>query len=335
MEQGNAIDREAAQWVARGHAGLSASEQAAFETWRAADPRHSGSYLRALAIEKLAVQAAQGELPVPVSAPVATAADAVARPSRRRFMAGAMAAGVAAIAGLSTHMLSGAARIAAERGEIRNVALSDGSAAILNSGSTIAVAMQPDRRVINLVTGDAWFDVAHDKARPFEVRHGAFRVRAVGTAFQVSARADGMEVTVTEGRVAVLQDGRDASIATLSAGDRLTVGKAGLAKERLDATRIQQHLAWQQGMIVLDGDLLGEAVDNVNRYNETQIRIDSPHLLTRRVYGTFRTRDPEGLAAALAVALDARVDQQGADIVLTDAQPSAHPATMPAPRPMS
>lgn len=312
MENGNAIDRAAAHWVARSAAGLSAAEKAALDAWKKADPRHSGSYLRALAIERLAA-ASQG-----VQAAPDDAVRTEARPSgfsRRTLIGTAVAASLAVAIGVSTyaHFLG---RVSTERGEIRNVALSDGSAAVLNTSSSIAVAMTQDRRTIDLVEGDAWFDVAHDQKRPFEVRHGDVVVRATGTAFQVSALPDGMEVTVTEGSVAVLRDGAAAPIARLEAGGRLTLDKRGMRQEMLDSARVEQHLAWRQGMIVLDGDALADAIGNVNRYNAVQIRIASPALAQRRVYGTFRTRDPEGLAAALATALDAKVEREDTDILL-------------------
>jgi len=231
------------------------------------------------------------------------------------LIAAAIAASVAAAVGLSTyaHFLG---RVSTGLGEIRNVALSDGSAAILNTSSSIVVSMMDDRRAIDLVEGDAWFDVAHDPSRPFEVRYGDIVVRATGTAFLVSALSGGMEVTVTEGSVVVFRDRVAAPIARLQAGGRLTLDKGRMRQEILDAARVEQHLAWRQGMIVLDGNTLADAIDSVNRYNVLQIRVDNPALAERRVYGTFRSRDPEGLAAALATALDAHAERNDTEILL-------------------
>lgn len=318
LEGGNAIDRVAAHWVARGIKGLSAAEKAELDAWRAADPRHSGSYLRALAIERLAATSQ-----APTRMAVASNDDPVSntqgsrRVSRRQLIGAAIAASLVATVGVATYSHLRIDRLSTERGEIRNVPLSDGSAAVLDTGSAIAVSMQPDRRIIDLEAGKAWFDVAHDSARPFEVRHGGMIVRATGTAFQVTALPNGIEVIVTEGSVAVLREDTPSPLAHLQPGGQLSFVNGQARQQLLDAGRVEQRLAWRQGMIVLDGRTLAEAVDEINSYNVTQIQIASPALAARRVYGTFRARDPEGLARALAIAMNSKMEHSGAVILLS------------------
>ncbi|MDE8652559.1 FecR family protein [Novosphingobium album (ex Liu et al. 2023)] len=317
-EDGNAIDRIAAEWAGRSLLGLAPEERAALAAWRAADPRHAGSYLRAVAIGKLAVKAHTEDRQA-VAEPVPAHGEAAPRSfvlSRRRLLGAPLAVSLALAVGLGVYHQFMADRISTERGEIRNVALSDGSAAVLNTVSTIDVRMEPARRTIDLVTGQAWFDVAHDPARPFEVHHGDMIVRATGTAFQVSALQDGMEVVVTEGTVVVLRAGGASPIAQLRAGQRLTVEQGQVQQRSLDPIHVEQSLAWQQGMIVLDGEPLAAAVEKVNRYNDIQIEIATAQLGSRRVYGTFRARDPEGLAKAVAIALDAEVEKTDDRILL-------------------
>jgi transmembrane sensor len=57
-------------------------------------------------------------------------------------------------------------------GEIREVALPDGSRMVLNSTSRVEVAYTPERRLLVLAR-EAFFDVAHNPQRPFDVQVGA------------------------------------------------------------------------------------------------------------------------------------------------------------------
>src|SRR3546814_7113773 len=78
-------------------------------------------------------------------------------------------------------------------GEIRRVPLSDGSLAAVNTQTTLDVTMKPEVRQVALKDGEAWFQVAKDRARPFVVEIGDVRVRAVGTAFAVTRTAAGVD----------------------------------------------------------------------------------------------------------------------------------------------
>lgn len=106
----------------------------------------------------------------------------------------------------SVAAVSPAARATASVSRPEHRALPDGSWVDLNVGADIAVEFTAGgagaRRVV-LRRGEAHFTVAKDAARPFVVEAGGVAVRAVGTAFSVQRGGAGVEVLVTEGRVAV------------------------------------------------------------------------------------------------------------------------------------
>jgi transmembrane sensor len=79
--------------------------------------------------------------------------------------------------------------------------LEDGSIIWLNSNTEVKVDYSADLRRISLVKGEAHFEVAKDKNRPFEVYAGDRLVRAIGTAFSVYRLDDRIEVLVSEGKV--------------------------------------------------------------------------------------------------------------------------------------
>src|SRR5882757_99741 len=89
-------------------------------------------------------------------------------------------------------------------GERLSITLEDGSTIELNARSKVRIRFSKVERDVELIDGQALFEVAKDKARPFNVRSGETVVRAVGTEFDVYRKKNGTTVTVIEGRVAVL-----------------------------------------------------------------------------------------------------------------------------------
>ena len=88
-------------------------------------------------------------------------------------------------------------------GQQKSLTLPGGSLVVLNTNSQIEVAYSKQYRNIRLLQGEAYFEVAEDPEHPFRVYAGAGRVQAIGTAFNVHLREDGLNVFVTEGKVAL------------------------------------------------------------------------------------------------------------------------------------
>ena len=81
--------------------------------------------------------------------------------------------------------------------------MQDGSVVFLNTNSKVRVSWLPAERHIELVRGEARFQVAKDASRPFTVATTAAAVRALGTVFNVRAEPPGTQVAVLEGQVEV------------------------------------------------------------------------------------------------------------------------------------
>lgn len=96
--------------------------------------------------------------------------------------------------------------VTAKKGNLKTITLPDGSTVWLNSGSTIKF---PERfgktREIQLINGEAYFDVKHDRSSPFIVHYGRLHAQVLGTAFNVKfyKNISDVRLTVTRGRVAV------------------------------------------------------------------------------------------------------------------------------------
>jgi transmembrane sensor len=240
--------------------------------------------------------------------------------SRRRVLWGgaAVAASFAAfIAGIGLWSKP-VEQIETAVGEIRRVPLKDGSMAAVNTSTKLAIDMRPEIRQIALDRGEAWFQVAHDRARPFVVEVGNVRVRAVGTAFSVRRTDAGADVQVTEGVVEVWSVADQVNKRRVSAGARTFVsGMAGPQPAVEASTDIDRNLAWRSGQLIFDGDTLGAAAAEFNRYNAVQVRIADPSLADERFVGRFRTNEPDAFARAAAAILGARAHVGDDEIVLS------------------
>lgn len=297
------IDAEAARYVARMDGdGWSDANEDELDAWLARDPRHPGALLRA--------QAAWMTLDRPFAAHAASRNESAPAPrfSRRGLLAGGGATIAASIAG-GILLLSGGTGYATAVGEIRRVPLGDGSIAAINTASAIDVQLNEAGREVRLGRGEAWFQVAKDKRRPFVVASGRARVRAVGTAFSVRRGDGGTHVLVTEGEVEVWASGAEGHRVRLAAGSRgFVADNAAIEKASTAPSSIDRALAWRNGKIDLAGDRLDSAVAEFNRYNQRRIVVGDPAIAGERFDGVFRTDDPEGFAKAVEVSLGVPVD---------------------------
>eukprot|EP01042_Synura_sphagnicola_P016914 gene16914-21381_t len=201
-ETAKEIDGVAADWAARLDRGvLSPAEDQALEAWLAGDPRRAGAFARAQAVSLYSERAralGQGYDPEHFASPAIQPGKAV---SRRQMLwgSGAAAASVAAVLGVGLAYSARGETYSTHRGQMKVVPLSDGSVISLNTESRIRVVYTTTHRTVHLEEGEALFDVARDRVRPFLVLAGETQVFAVGTSFSVRHLGDApVEVLVRE-----------------------------------------------------------------------------------------------------------------------------------------
>jgi transmembrane sensor len=124
-------------------------------------------------------------------------------PRRRLAAAVAACALIASVAGGLLWRANRFPTYSTDIGERRSLTLADGSTVDLNARSTIRIEFSNAERRVDLLRGQALFQVTKDKRRPFIVRTAEASVRAVGTQFDVYRKTAGTTVTVLEGEVAV------------------------------------------------------------------------------------------------------------------------------------
>ena len=81
--------------------------------------------------------------------------------------------------------------------------LPDGTNVKMNTDTSMNVSYGRETRLVNLQSGEAYFEVAHNTVKPFVVRTGNYLVRATGTAFSVKLLDNNLDILVTNGHVDV------------------------------------------------------------------------------------------------------------------------------------
>jgi transmembrane sensor len=290
------VEEEASRWALR-HP-LSAEEQVALDDWLAQGRRHAGALLRAQAALSMIERALAPE--EPAMSDIATMpSNTVYAPTRRWILGGLSSAAAAALGLVGWRALRGE-RVMTVRGEIRRLPLEDGSVATIDTESELHVAMAGETRRIAIVHGQAWFQVAKDRHRPFVVDAGIAQVRAVGTAFSVRRNGEKVEVAVTEGTVVAWPTGAKGTMNVLTEGQYATFSINGEAPRTGTApAEINRSLAWRDGEISLEGETLANAISQFNRYNEQQLVLTDPSLGEERLVGLFKVGNPQEFASML------------------------------------
>ena len=229
--------------------------------------------------------------------------------------------------GVLNHWNSDPSYVETKIGEVRTIALDDGSIVQLDTNSAISVRYTEQQRHIDLVRGKAYFDVETDPQKPFEVYTLFGKVKAVGTAFAVHLSTQDMTVTVEEGRVELSQNlTRESSLSgdsasqrisdspnpqetflSLGQGEKAIYAQNTQAKHKLLSGDLARNLAWRRGVLIFAGEPLEQVVGEISRYTSVKIDIVNPKLKTLEVGGRFETGELEALLDVLEVGFGVQV----------------------------
>jgi transmembrane sensor len=293
------VREEASRWWVRlDGGGLSEADRQAFETWREQSPDHRAAFAEICAfwgeldgLESRLFPSSTGAAQTP----------SAARPVSRQpsYLGWAMAASLLLAVTVIPALMSGAYYQSAV-GELRRIALEDGSVVYLGSDSALDVDFGPRQRRLKLRKGEGWFEVAHDLSRPFVVEAGKGSATALGTVFDVKYLNERVQVTVIESRVAVDYGPRAARGGrfTLDAGEQTAYSgeSAPSGPHRADLDAVS---AWRRGRLIFENQPLGEVIGELNRYHQGLVVIADGSLRDRPVSGAFRTDRPAEVMMAL------------------------------------
>jgi transmembrane sensor len=213
---------------------------------------------------------------------------------------------------------------ATAKGEHRTVKLADGSTLELNAGTRLSVTLGRHDRHVVMPEGEAVFDVAADKARPFLIAAGDRTVRVVGTRFDVRRRAGLLSVTVERGVVEVQpSEGAAGRTFRLHPGQRLDHVE-GAASVQVSAADPQQVFSWKSGRLIYRDQPLGDVVADLNQQFARPIRIEDPALAQTRVSGVLVLDDQAAVIRRLALLAPIKA-LPSADGIVLRSDPAAKP----------
>ncbi len=315
----------AAYWYEKNLSGdMSDADMETFEAWLDADTENERAYA-----DCSQVWAMSGSLPfwdgAEVKGPENRRAESAApaangRPWKYMLMAACLA--FACLFGAANYWGYLGEHFETAVGEQRLLKLADGSTVHMNTATELSVHYLPGRRLIKLTSGEAWFDVAKEPDRPFEVSAGPGLVRALGTAFAIRTHEGAVKVTVSAGKVELVQEQLAANLRgphetpKLVAGEQLDYGARGLLSE-VHQVEIGKTMAWRSGKVNFSDASLVEVLEEMNRYSRIPFVIGDEALNAHRLSGVFRIDDIETLLKGLEYAVPVTITRQGDRIVLT------------------
>ncbi|MEJ0037927.1 MAG: FecR domain-containing protein [Gammaproteobacteria bacterium] len=187
-------------------------------------------------------------------------------------------------------------------GERRAFTLEDGSRVELNGATALSLSLRSNMREVNLVSGQASFEVVHD-GRPFVVRAGDAIITVTGTRFDVLKVGDRVRLTVVEGHV--LASRRGMTPLHVGVGDRVTW------RDREAPTVIQvsdrEMLAWKRGLLMFRAQPLGDVVSELSLYRRGRTFFLSEHARNQLITGAFDTSRPDAIVDAIEQSLPVHV----------------------------
>jgi transmembrane sensor len=238
------------------------------------------------------------------------------RATRRRTVAAFGVVALVSVIGVggwkSGWMAAGPAPVIAHyetpRGQQRDIKLADGSTVHLDGATSVDVTLDRRQRLVVLDRGEAYFDVAHEKDRPFVVHAAASEMRVLGTAFNVDIGRGDVKLAVYRGRVRFGGAAPDAQSVEVAAGWRSRFsGGMARAPKPFDASQEDCRQDW----VDTDDMQLTDLVDALNRRGGPHVMDPPPGLGGIALSGRFKLDKSRQLLEAIGVAYGFSVVAEG------------------------
>ncbi len=227
--------------------------------------------------------------------------EAVIRPmnSRRRFLAIAAAIAIPLMAALWVFLPAPAAPITIAQtatGETKVIQLKDGSTVTLNENTTFTYPetfAATDRQVV--LNGEAFFEIAKDATRPFEVQTEKASIKVLGTVFNVRSIATEpkIEVSVEEGKVQF-------SSTLAGKGVLLTAGEIGiydLDKNEITESKVNHKnaSAWKTKSLTYKNEPLKTVIADLAQHFKVKVSITNEAMKDCRITARFGEATPKSV----------------------------------------
>jgi transmembrane sensor len=240
--------------------------------------------------------------------------------TRRLLLGGGLAASLAYAAGIGLMARQPAPTqdilLATPRGEIKTFTLPEGSEITLGGASRVRGEFTARKRTLQLVDGNAFFDIAHDESRPLTVDSGGVLVRVLGTRFDIKKRGGQVSVSVDRGHVQVMAEA--AAVARdLRAGERI-LSTAALPLGAVQSFDSETELSWRSGRLAFVDAPLRDIVADMNQYSDRPVRLAPGAPADMRLTLSFSIGQIGQVLAGLDAAYPIDVRDNGTEIVIAN-----------------
>ncbi|RAV30500.1 FecR family protein [Sinomicrobium soli] len=190
-------------------------------------------------------------------------------------------------------------------GERKQLTLEDGTEVWLNSGSTLKYPEHfgEDKRNVFL-EGEAYFRVAHNRKKPFNISSERSTVEVLGTEFNLKAyKEEAFEsVVVSRGKVR-FSDKRNGKSVVLEQNERGILDRNAIAPEK-ETVRGDRYGRWKDNILVFDDTTLGELSAILKRWYGIRVDIEGDGLMGLRYTGEFEQPRLQEVVHSLCFAME-------------------------------
>lgn len=208
--------------------------------------------------------------------------------------------------------------VEAAKGQRAGVTLPDGTKVWLNSHTEIKYSSDyGNKERVVLLSGEAYFDVAKDKAHRFVVKAGGLEVEALGTAFNVQAYEEDEEVTATlfSGSLRATAGNNfvvlspDQQVQYRSHSKQLEVKRQGnFAYARM----------WRDNELAFNGETLDEVAQILNRMYNVRIIFESEKIKQYGFCGVIKNNSLDNVIEIISLTAPITYKSQGDSIILSE-----------------
>jgi len=185
-------------------------------------------------------------------------------------------------------------------GNRASIVLPDGTKVSLNSGTDLEYDVKAGaRRYVNLLRGEAFFEVAKDKSHPFRVSTGDMNIQVLGTTFNVKAGDSQIEASLFTGKIQI--DGEKiAQAVTLNPGEKAVYTKKD-HKIVVGSNATEYEMRWKDGYLVFESTPLKDVLARIGEWYGVKIRYTGHKYSHDLLSGTFHNEPLQSVLKTLSM----------------------------------
>lgn len=210
--------------------------------------------------------------------------------------------------------------ISVPKGERSTVILPDGSTVLINSNSQMKFSSSFNsgkRKVI--LSGEAYFNVAHDKSHPFIVETPSLQIEVLGTKFNISSYPnDQLTTTFLEsGKVRI--SSAVAGNIILSPNEAFVFNKFSRESEKI-MMYDKRLMDWTKGVMTISGETIGELAKKIERRFNVTITFMDDNVKNHIYTGSIKDEDLNTVLEAIKFASSIEYKREGNQIILSSSE---------------